>query len=298
MSTVPYTFANNYGNIPLSELDDNFASCKAFADTAGVVTEAVQPAITSVGTLTSLTISGNTIANNLSISNNVTIGGNLTITGNTITVNTEIVNVTESVLGNIIGGNILTGGQVSAVGNITGGNLYVTNIGVGGDIYGYGNILTGSNVSAAGTVIGNIAIVNQVSATGNVRGGNIYTGGLVSVTGNIIGNNISSTNTLSRALDVETVYYANITANAQTINLSVTSSINILIANNTGYTTTVNMPSVQQDGQICNFAIHGNTVTLVKGVGNVLPTFAGSTTVGTGYRYVYRVSTGSWYKIG
>ena len=46
MSAVPYTFADNTGNIPLSELDANFANCKAFANTAGYVTANAQANIT------------------------------------------------------------------------------------------------------------------------------------------------------------------------------------------------------------------------------------------------------------
>jgi hypothetical protein len=59
MSTVPYIFANSSGNIPLSELDSNFANVKAQVDSANVVSNAAQPAITSVGTLTALTVGGN-----------------------------------------------------------------------------------------------------------------------------------------------------------------------------------------------------------------------------------------------
>ena len=57
--TVPFTFANQTGNIALSQLDANFANVKAAADTAGTVTASAQPLITSVGQLTSLTVSGN-----------------------------------------------------------------------------------------------------------------------------------------------------------------------------------------------------------------------------------------------
>jgi len=58
MSTVPYIFANASGNIPLSELDSNFANVKARTDSANVVTDSAQPAITSVGALTALTVNG------------------------------------------------------------------------------------------------------------------------------------------------------------------------------------------------------------------------------------------------
>jgi len=59
MSTVPYIFANSSGNIPLSELDSNFSNVKAQVDSANVVSNAAQPAITSVGTLTALAVTGN-----------------------------------------------------------------------------------------------------------------------------------------------------------------------------------------------------------------------------------------------
>jgi hypothetical protein len=61
--TVPYTFANQTGTIPLAELDANFAAVPNAANVAGTVTANAQPNITSVGTLTSLSVSGNTVTN-------------------------------------------------------------------------------------------------------------------------------------------------------------------------------------------------------------------------------------------
>ena len=58
------------------------------------------------------------------------------------------------------------------------------------------------------------------------------------------------------------------------------------------------MPASARDGQICDFSISGNALTLAVGTGTVLPTFAGATAVGTGYRYVYRLGDTSWYRIG
>lgn len=56
---VPYTFATQSGNIPLNQLDANFADVKEYVLTAGVVVEPSQPAITSLGLLNSLETSGN-----------------------------------------------------------------------------------------------------------------------------------------------------------------------------------------------------------------------------------------------
>ena len=119
-----------------------------------------------------------------------------------------------------------------------------------------------------------------MSVSGNVTGGNLITIGQVNNSG----------------LEVVGVNYANITANVATSNLSATISTNILIANNTGYTHTVNMPTSPVDGQVTQFTISGNTVTLLVGTGTVTPTFAGSTTAGTGYKYVYRNTDTTWYR--
>jgi hypothetical protein len=306
MSTVPYIFAADTGNIPLSQLDANFANVKAFANTAGYVTGSNQANITSVGTLISVSVSGNIKGGNIATNGAISATG--TITGG---------NIVNS--GNITAGNILTGGLISATGtitgsshlgsvvsvsgNITGGNILNNGISsVNGNITG-GNILTGGQISATGNINGgNIAVTGastaaSYSATGNITGGNILNNGLSSVNGNITGGNIITTGVSSRYIDVSVPVYANITA-TNTYSLSITNSINILIANNTGYTATLNMPTGPRDGQICNFAIYGNTVILAVGTGTVLPTFAGSTVVGTGYRYVYRVSNTSWYRIG
>ena len=59
---VPYTFATQSGNIPLTQLDANFSNVKAFADSAGFVTESAQLNITRVGTLSTLTVGGNLTA--------------------------------------------------------------------------------------------------------------------------------------------------------------------------------------------------------------------------------------------
>ena len=86
----------------------------------GTLTTAAQPNITSVGTLTSLDVTGN-IA-----------GGNLTTTG------------LVSATGNVSGGNLTTGGALSVTGNANVGNL-----GTGGLIIATGNI-SGGNLSTAG----------------------------------------------------------------------------------------------------------------------------------------------------
>jgi len=142
--------------------------------------------------------------------------------GNTLSSNVLYSSLTQvgtlsnvSITGNVTGGNVLTGGLVSATStitsaaNITGGNLITAGqVTATGDITG-GNVLTGGVVSATGNVTGggvittgpsgNISGANVISATtftasGNVTGGNILTVGLVSATGNVFGNAIRSDN--------------------------------------------------------------------------------------------------------
>ena len=173
--------------------------------TAATVTNAAQANITSVGTLTALSVSGNIVGGNVSTA------GLITATGN--------VNTSAGVLatGNIRGGNLISAGLITATGNITGGNLSgtsivgtlttvaqnnitsvgtLTSLAVTGNISG-GNILGGANVNAT-THTG-----TTVSVTGNITGGNIlgganvnattHTGTTVSVTGNITGGNLIGT---------------------------------------------------------------------------------------------------------
>jgi hypothetical protein len=94
------------------------------------VTTAAQANITSVGALTSLSVTGTVTAGNL------TTGG------------------TVSATGNITGGNLVTGGTVSSTGTATLGNVNTGGaISATGNIQG-GNLRTAGLISAAGTVTG------------------------------------------------------------------------------------------------------------------------------------------------
>jgi filamentous hemagglutinin len=104
----------------------------------------------------------------VSASGNIT-GGNL-LTGGLISATSTITSAA-----NITGGNLLTGGLISATGNITGGNLSGTN-------------LTGTLATAAQTNITSVGTLGSLAVTANVTGGNLVTGGIVSATGNVLGN--------------------------------------------------------------------------------------------------------------
>jgi hypothetical protein len=92
--------------------------------------------------------------------------------------------------GNVTGGNILTGGLISATGNVTGGNLLA-----GTGIISTSGRVTGGNITTTGTVTGgSLATGGTASATGTITGGNIATGGTVSATGTITGPSFNTAN--------------------------------------------------------------------------------------------------------
>jgi hypothetical protein len=79
-----------------------------------------------------------------------------------------------NITGNVIGGNILTIGQILAAGNLSAGSISTA-----GNITG--NFINASgNISLTGNVIaGNLTTSNSVVSLGNVTGANIFTDGTV-----------------------------------------------------------------------------------------------------------------------
>ena len=134
---------------------------------AGTVTTAAQPNITSVGNLTSLTVTGNTQSGNL------LTGGLISATGN-ITGNYHIGN--GSLLSSLTGANV-----TGTVANAT----YATSAGSATTATTAGTVTTAAqgNITSVGTL-------TSLAVTGNTQSGNLLTGGLISATGNIIGGNL------------------------------------------------------------------------------------------------------------
>ena len=186
--TVPYTFANAVGLVPASELDVNFDYVSNNVSTANTVVANAQPNITSVGTLTSLSTSGNIRGGNLltagtiSATGTITTAGNLSLTGN-------IVDLGELWINTLSNGNINL--NVNGTGNV---NIPTGLLSVTGNIQG-GNLRTAGLISATANITGgNVLTGGLISATANVTGGNVLTGGLISATANITGGNLSGIN--------------------------------------------------------------------------------------------------------
>ena len=131
----------------------------------------------------------------------ISVSGNITAAG-TLTVGTFVPTVL-SATGNIVGGNLLTGGLISAAANVTapyfiGNGAALTglsaskiyngtseaNIGTSG---GNANITIGGTSNVVVVATTGVLVTGITSATGNVTGGNFLTGGLISATSTITG---------------------------------------------------------------------------------------------------------------
>jgi hypothetical protein len=158
----------------------------------------------------------------VTIDSNLEVDGNISVTGNIVG---NFVATTQTFMGNVTAGNLITGGQVTATGNITGGNIRTTGqVSAAGNVTGnffIGNgsgltgivvsggtsivngtsnvsVLASSNVAIAVAGTANVAVwastggfvSGVLSATGNVTGGNLRTAGSISATGNIQGSTV------------------------------------------------------------------------------------------------------------
>ena len=152
------------------------AAVDATSGLAQYVTEGAQGNITSVGTLTSLSVTGNIAAGNLSGTN---VGGVLTTAGQPNITSVGTLN-SLSVTGNITAGNLsgtgitgtlLTSSQtnitavgtltaLAVTGNITSGNVSGTNV-------------TGTLITAAQPNITSVGQLTSLGVTGNVTSGNL-----------------------------------------------------------------------------------------------------------------------------
>ena len=214
--TVPFNFATQSGNIPLSELDANFANVSAHATTATYVTGNNQSNITGVGTLNSLAVYGNVSAGNVStngiVSANAVIGVNHTgtnvsvtgnITGNNIIINGTIAFANVSTVGNVTGGNLVTAGLITAVGNIIGGNVKTVNLAVNrinSDDSTYVTVedgleIHGDLISESLDVTGN-TVMNNLTVTGNFIGTDITVNSIKNGSSNVDITNLNGNVTI------------------------------------------------------------------------------------------------------
>jgi hypothetical protein len=157
----------------------------AYATNASTVTNPAQANITSVGTLTSLTSSGNITGANVVATADLVAAGNV-YTGNLKSVwigTAELQNDSAAPASLKINAPTTIAAALTATGNIVGGNLFTAGNVTGAYILGNGSQLTGITSSAGGSntqiqynnagSFGGAAVFSFNNATGNVTAGNI-----------------------------------------------------------------------------------------------------------------------------
>jgi hypothetical protein len=289
--TVPFNFATQSGNIPLSELDANFANVSASTLTATYVTGNNQSNITNVGTLNSLAVYGNVSAGNVStngivranavVSVNYT-GTNVSVTGNINTANLFVSNSFEignlSTAGNVTGGNLTTAGLITAVGNIIGGNVETVNLVVNrisSDDSSYVTVEDGLDIhgellSESLEVTGN-SVVNNLTVTGNFIGTDIQVNSIVNGSSNVDITNLNGNVTVgvdgvNNVLVVSSTG-ADVAGNISGYNLV----INTIASDDSTVVTVLDDLSVQGDiDAIGSISTTGNITTGNVVTGNVL----------------------------
>lgn len=222
----------------------------ATSGTAGTVTTNAQPNITSVGTLTDLTVTGNSFIS--------TTGGNVGIGTITPTFKLDIVSNANSVGSNIRSYNANNLSNASVIyqqqtANVTtifnttqtqsilgttsdhpvqliANNVNTITLAANNNV-GIGNSAPSHKLSIDGTLnvsgnanVNNLGTTGIITATGNITGGNLITSGNAVVSGNVTGGNLSTTGVIT------------VTGNANVGNIGASEAIFTGNANVTGNT--------------------------------------------------------------
>jgi hypothetical protein len=218
-----YTFGDQTGPIPLSELDWNFAQIPNQSNVANTVLNPAQANITSVGTMTGLSVAGNVL-----ITGAVTVGsiqatsGNIDTTGGLTATNMYIDNLGSGP--SIITGNLQVQGTLTSINsnNISTGTLTIT---VGNTIVDANrSLLNGAGIIVGATPTGNLVY----SYLNNSFQSSLHFTPISNVAGLNLGNVNNYWNTLyaSTALFAGNVLAGNLVANTYTAgNVLVTAEI-------------------------------------------------------------------------
>lgn len=160
----------------------------------------VNSSLTSVGILTSVSVTGNVQGGNLRTAGQLSAAGN--ITGQNISTVGDL-----AATGNVTGGNINTSGQISVTGNITSGGVVTANafVGNGAGLTGFvvssnaalltGSLLAANVVNSSLQTVGDLnslVVSNALGGTGSITANALTLGTTLGVTGNITGGNINT----------------------------------------------------------------------------------------------------------
>jgi len=271
-----------------SQLTNITSSTANVANVAGTVSQNAQANITSLGTLASLSVSGNIIAGNIYANAGIIEAQYLKGDGSNLT-NLSIAgaNVSGTVSSANTAGTVTTNAQpnITSTGTLTSlsvsGNANIGNVGTGiitaTDTITGGNLATTGTLSAGGnTTLGNLSVTGLLSA-GDITVGSISNGtsnvDIVGISGNVITSVAGVANVL-----VVTTTGANIagtlnaSGNINAGNVSATTFTGALSgaatsATTAGTVTTNAQPNITSLGTLTSLSVNGNSN--LGNVGNV-----------------------------
>ena len=274
---------NNLSNLQAANITGTVANA-TYSATTGTVTTAAQPNITSTGTLTSITTSGD-----------ATIGGNLIVNGTTTSINATTLNVADlnitlangaTTAAAANGAGLTVNGASATMLYISGTDSWDFNKTIVGNLTGLASSATvaaSANAVAGANVSGTVASATVAASANAVAGANVSGEVTFAATANaVVGANVSGQ--VANALIAETVTTAaqpNITSTGTLTSLAVTGNIsgNNVIVNSTLASTSKTTGALTVAGGvgINNDLTVGNSITVDGGsYGNVVVTQFGS----------------------
>jgi hypothetical protein len=226
----------------------------------GTLTTASQTNITSIGTLLSLSVAGNVVANNLSTTDFVSATGN--ITGSYIYGNGAFLTGVTGSGGN---GTAIVNGLSKVDIPVSAGNVAVT-VGFNSNVA----VFTNNGLEINGNLSANNILSSLViSATGNLMGGNITTAGQITASGNITGAYIIGDGSLLTNIVTGTSYSnANVAAYLPTYSGNLSAG-NLSISGQANVTGNINVHSTAR----VNGTVQGQLYGLTNGVNTIYGTW-------------------------
>ena len=280
--------AVTYATTANSVAGANVSGQVANALVSGTVYTNAQPNITSVGTLSSLSVTGNVTAGNANLGNTVT--ANYFIgSGNNLS-NIQSANVSGQIANSLVAGTVYTNAQpnitsvgtltsLAVTGNITSGNVYA-NSGIIKAQYLQGDGSNLTNLSAGVILLNGNSNVNIPNANGNINVSAVGNANILVVTGtgvNVAGT-INATGTITGNLsgNILTASQSSITSLGTLTGLNVNGTANLGSVSNVKITGSTGF--LQSDGN-GNLAFASVITQTIPGTANTLLLSSGSNTI-------------------
>ena len=288
----------NYANFAGSVDGANVSGQVANALVAGTVYTNAQPNITSVGTLSSLDVTGNVSAGNISTTGS---GGNITMSGGNITGVNNISANSANYAANVILNNLtvnlaLAGNTANFSGNVITNNLTV-NLELAGNTANFIGNITSLNANLGNLATANyVNVANDLTVLGNITGANII-GPLANGTSNVkVYSNANVEITINGSANVASfastgLYVAgeiNTTSGNMLSNGNITANLFLNSAN-------ANVTGQAELGSVLTANITAPTgiitISAAAGNNNIVLSPTGSGTVDTGLHRITQVGT-------